>query len=57
MAQLAMPLVTWMLPASRKKYKEIQAADLAKAMVNASKSSPKGIHFFEYPEIMKQLGR
>jgi uncharacterized protein YbjT (DUF2867 family) len=57
MAQLAMPLVSWMLPASRKKYKEIQAADLAKAMVNASKSSPKGIHFFEYPEIMKQLGQ
>jgi uncharacterized protein YbjT (DUF2867 family) len=55
MAQLAMPLISWMLPGSKKKYKEIQAADLADAMVNASKSSPKGIHFFEYPEIIAQI--
>ena len=54
-AQVAMPLLSWMLPGSKKKYKEINAEDLAKAMVVASQKTPKGIHFFEYPEIMKMI--
>jgi uncharacterized protein YbjT (DUF2867 family) len=54
--QAVMPLVSWMLPASWKKYKEIKAEDLAKAMVKASQSMPKGIHFLEYADIMKQVG-
>jgi uncharacterized protein YbjT (DUF2867 family) len=54
-AQAVMPLVPWMLPASKKKYKEIKAEDLAFAMVTASQKLPKGIHFLEYADIMKQV--
>ncbi len=54
-AQAVMPLVSWMLPASKKKYKEIKAEDLAFAMVTASQKLPKGIHFLEYADIMKQV--
>lgn len=55
-AQVTMPLLSWALPGSMKKYKEIRAEDLAKAMVRASQSLPKGIHFLEYADIMKQAG-
>jgi uncharacterized protein YbjT (DUF2867 family) len=54
--QVVMPMISWMLPASKKKYKEIKSEDLANAMVLASQKTPKGIHFFEYVEIMKILG-
>jgi uncharacterized protein YbjT (DUF2867 family) len=54
-AQVTMPLISWMLPASAKKYKEIKAEDLAKAMVLASQRTPKGIHFLEYGDIMEQM--
>ena len=55
-AQVTMPLFSWMLPSSARKYKEIKAEDLAKAMVLASQRTPKGIHFFEYADILKQVG-
>jgi uncharacterized protein YbjT (DUF2867 family) len=54
--QAVMPMLSWMLPASKKKYKEVKAEDLGKAMVKASQSMPKGIHFLEYADIMKQAG-
>lgn len=54
-AQVVMPMLSWMLPSSRQKYKEVKAEDLARAMVVASQRMPKGIHFLEYPEIKAVL--
>ena len=54
-AQFFMPAVNFLLPSSKQKYKGIKAEDLAKAMVIAAQTTPKGIHFFEYPKIMEVL--
>jgi uncharacterized protein YbjT (DUF2867 family) len=54
-AQFLMPAINYIIPSSKQKYKGIKAADLARAMVLAAQKTPKGIHFFEYPNIMELL--
>jgi uncharacterized protein YbjT (DUF2867 family) len=56
-AQFVMPVVNLCLRGSWRRYKGIAAADVAKAMVNAAKTKPKGIHFFEYEEMMALAGK
>jgi uncharacterized protein YbjT (DUF2867 family) len=52
MAQALAPVFSFLLPASKKKYKPVDAAVVATAMVKASQQMPKGIHFIEYEQIM-----
>jgi hypothetical protein len=52
-----MPAVNLIIPSSKQKYKGIKVEDLALAMVLAAQKTPKGIHFFEYPQIMELLKR
>ena len=55
-AQFLMPFVDLFMRGNMKKYHGIQAADVARAMVEAACTSPKGIRIFEY-EGMMQLAR
>ena len=50
-AAVVMPAVSIFLSGKMKKYRAITAEDVAKAMLEASKSPVKGIHIYEYEEI------
>jgi len=52
-AAVLMPLFSIFLLGKSAKYKAIKAEDVAKAMLQASKSPVKGIHIYEYEEIKK----
>ena len=54
-AQGSMKLLSFLFAGSLKKYKPIQSSDVAKAMVAASKQQKKGVHVYEYKEIMEIL--
>lgn len=51
-AQAVMPLVSGLLPGRYRKYRAIRAEDVARAMVMASRSLPKGIHMLEHAGMM-----
>lgn len=55
--QNGMKVLSLLLFGSLKKYRGINAADVARAMVKESKQNNPGVHYFEYPEIMKVLLR
>ena len=50
-----MKIVSLLLFGPFKKYHAINAKDVARAMVNESKQNNPGVHYFEYPEIMKLI--
>ena len=52
-AAVLMPIFSIFLFGKFAKYKAIKAEDVAKAMLQASKSPVKGIHIYEYEEIKK----
>src|SRR6478752_3467176 len=52
-AAVLMPVFSIFLFGKWAKYKAIKAEDVAKAMLQASKSPVKGIHIYEYEEIKK----
>ena len=52
-AKYIMPLFSIFLVGKWKKYRAIKGEDVAKAMLQASKSPVKGIHIYEYAEIKK----
>ncbi len=52
-AQAGMSLISGLLSGRYRKYRAIRADDVARAMVMASTSLPKGIHVLEYPEMME----
>jgi len=52
-AAVLMPVFSIFLFGKWAKYKAIKAEDVAKAMLQASKSPVKGIHVYEYEEIKK----
>ena len=52
-AAVLMPLFSIFLFVKLAKYRAIKAEDVAKAMLQASKSPVKGIHIYEYEEIKK----
>ena len=52
-AAVLMPLFSIFLLGKSAKYKAIKAEDVAKAMLQASKSPVKGIHIYEYEELKK----
>lgn len=56
-AQLVMPAISWVLPKYMNKYKSIDAEKVAIAMVKASQTLPRGIHFLEYDGMMKYVER
>ncbi len=51
LAQSIMPALSFMLPGSLKKYRAIDAADVAKAMLAAAKSGKAGINVHEYSQM------
>jgi uncharacterized protein YbjT (DUF2867 family) len=52
-AQFLMPFVNLFLTGKLKRYRGIEASDVAKAMVTAACTEPKGIRFFEYAGMME----
>lgn len=52
-AAVLMPIFSIFLFGKLAKYKAIKAEDVAKAMLQASKSPVKGIHIYEYEELKK----
>jgi uncharacterized protein YbjT (DUF2867 family) len=51
-AQVSMQLFSFLFLGPLKKYKPINSSDVAKAMVAASKPQSKGIHGYEYEEMI-----
>lgn len=51
LAQSIMPALSFMLPGSLKKYRAINATDVAKAMLTAAKSGKAGINVHEYSQM------
>ncbi|HEX5025953.1 MAG TPA: semialdehyde dehydrogenase, partial [Agriterribacter sp.] len=56
MARSIMPLFSMLMAGSLKKYKPVQALDVAKAMLAASKTGNTGTNIYEYPEIKMLAG-
>lgn len=56
-AQAIMPAVSVFLAGSLKKYKPVEASDVAKAMINASKEEKRGIFIYEYNDIIRWAGK
>ena len=52
MAQSFMDILSFLLLGPLQKYKAIGANNVAKAMVYESKNQKKGIHYYQYPEMM-----
>ncbi len=55
-AQSVMPLFSFLMTGKLKKYKPVQAMDVAKAMLAASKSGVKGTNIYEYTQIKALAG-
>ncbi len=55
--QIIMPLFSFLMLGSLKKYKPIQAGKVAAAMVNAVADNIKGVRICEYENIMKLAGK
>jgi uncharacterized protein YbjT (DUF2867 family) len=53
--QRIMKAISFLLIGSLKKYRAIDASDVAKAMVNESKKDRPGIHIFDYAEMMDAI--
>lgn len=51
-AQIIMDLFSFLLLGPLKKFRAIGANSVAKAMVQASKQQPPGIHYYQYSEMM-----
>lgn len=51
-AQVVMPWVSGLLSGRYRKYRAIRSEDVARAMVMASRTLPKGIHVLEHAEMM-----
>jgi uncharacterized protein YbjT (DUF2867 family) len=51
-AQVGMSMVSGLLSGRLKKYRVIRAEDVARAMLMASRTLPKGIHILEYGDMM-----
>ena len=52
-AKKLMRIFSKLLIGGYKKYRAVDAKDVAAAMINESKKQHPGVHYFEYPEIMK----
>jgi len=55
-AKRSMHLMSFLLFGPLKKYKPIEGSEVAKAMIAASKQNQKGVHIYEYEEMMKLIG-
>ena len=51
-AKSLMRIFSKLLIGGYKKYRAVDAKDVAAAMINESKKNHPGVHYFEYPEIM-----
>lgn len=53
MMQGVLKIVSLLLVGPLRKYRAIDASDVAKAMINQSKKNGQGIHIFEYPDMIR----
>ena len=54
-AQVVMPAFNWTLGGESSRFKAIEAADVARAMVAAANAQIKGIRFYEYNDMMELI--
>lgn len=53
-AQLLMPVISFLCIGSLQKYKPIRATKVAESMANVAKGTAKGIHIFRWKEMMER---